>query len=292
MRPPPRRLLRYALPTLAAAGAGAAVAVAAIPAADGTIHACINGASTPPGAVRIIDDATQTCAAGETPLTWNQQGPPGPAGPTGPQGPQGDPGGFGGGTGDTGTSTTDTFATPTQAGGPSADMFLKLDGIPGSSTDAKHKGEIDVTSVAFALGRGGDGTGTSGDAAATTGAAKARLQTLRIDKVYDAASPKLLSAAATGRRIKSGTLTFRRADDGDVEFLTYTLGDIQVTSYDQGGKDGDDRDLGSLEEEVGLRAAHVHVNEQTVTADGKKGPVVTADWAVPRAAAAKKPAGG
>src|SRR5690348_383117 len=89
MSPTTRRLLRFALPTLAALGAGAAVAFAAIPAADGTIHACINPASTPPGAVRIIDDATQTCAAGETPLTWSQTGPPGPAGP---QGPQGDPG--------------------------------------------------------------------------------------------------------------------------------------------------------------------------------------------------------
>ena len=91
---------------------------------------------------------------------------------------------------------------------------------------------------------------------------------------------------------------FRRTDDsGGLEFLTYTLGDVQVTSYDQGGRDGDERDLGSLEEEVGLTAARVHVSEHTVTADGGKGPVVTADWTVPKApapkaAAPKKPASG
>ena len=286
MSPTTRRLLRFVLPTLAALGAGAAVAFAAIPAADGTIHACINPASTPPGAVRIIDDATTpTCAAGETPLTWNQTGP---EGPTGPQGPQGDPGTAGGGDTTTSTTPTDTFSTPSQPGGPSADMFLKLAGIAGSSTDEKHKDQIDVSSFVLALGRGGDGTGTSGAPIGTTPPAKGRLQTLRIDKVYDAASPKLLAAAATGRHIASGTLTFHRTgDDGDLEFLTYTLSNIQVTSYDQGGKDGDDRDLGSLEEEVGLTAARVHVTEQTVSADGTKGPVVSADWTVPKAVVAK-----
>src|SRR3954454_13406365 len=116
MAPTSRRfLLRFALPTVAALGAGAAVAVAAIPSADGTIHACINPASTPPGAVRIIDDATQACAAGETPLSCSQAGPPGPAGAAWPQG---DPGPAGPSTGDTTSSPTDTFSPPSQAGGP------------------------------------------------------------------------------------------------------------------------------------------------------------------------------
>src|SRR3954454_5769027 len=102
MAPTSRRfLLRFALPTVAALGAGAAVAVAAIPSADGTIHGCINPASTPPGAARIIDDATQACAAGETPLNWTQPGPVGPpgrAGRAGPAGPPGDPGSASGST--------------------------------------------------------------------------------------------------------------------------------------------------------------------------------------------------
>src|SRR3954451_5394838 len=161
MAPTSRRfLLRFALPTVAALGAGPAVAAAAFPSAAGTIPACINPASTPPGAVRIIDDATQTCAAGETPLTWSQTGPQGPAGA---QGPQGDPGPAGDTTSSS-SSPNDSFSTPSQAGGPSVDMFLRLAGIAGSSADDKHKGQIDVSSFAFALGRGSDGTGTSGAA--------------------------------------------------------------------------------------------------------------------------------
>jgi type VI secretion system secreted protein Hcp len=283
MAPTTRRLLRFALPTVAALGAGAAVGVAAIPSADGTIHACVTTAT---GAVRIIDaEAGATCTApGEKDLVWNQQGP---AGPAGPAGPQGDPGTASGSTPDTSTGADNSFSTPSQAGGPNADMFLKLDGIAGDSTDDKHKREINLTAFAFALGRGGDGTGSAAGVAGVAPAAKGRLQTLRVDKLYDAASPKLFRAAASGQHIKTAVLTFRRSGDNDVEFLRYTLSDVQVTSYDQGGKDGDDRDLGSLEEEVGLTAAKVHVTEQTVDSDGKKGPVVSGDWTLPKASAKK-----
>src|SRR4051795_4369235 len=271
MAPTTRRLLRFALPTVAALGAGAAVGVAAIPSADGTIHACVTTAT---GAVRIIDAETgATCTAQtETNLVWNQQGP---AGPAGPAGPQGDPGPASGSP-DTSSGADNSFSTPSQAGGPNADMFLKLDGIAGDSSDDKHKREINLTSFAFALGRGGDGTGSAAGVAGAAPTAKGRLQTLRVDKFYDAASPKLLRAAASGQHIKSAVLTFRRSSDNDVEFLRYTLSDVQVTSYDQGGKDGDTRDLGSLEEEVGLTAARGRVTERPVGPDGKPGAAVNA----------------
>src|SRR5512133_305010 len=181
MAPTSRRFLRIALPTIAALGAGAAVGVAAIPSADGTIHACVNTAT---GAVRVINaEGGVTCTAGtETDLVWNQQGPPGPAGPAGPQG---DPGASSGSTPDTSSGPDNSFSTPSQAGGPNADMFLKLDGIAGDSTDDTHKREINLTSFAFALGRGGDGTGSAAGVAGAAPATKGRLQTLRVDKLYD-----------------------------------------------------------------------------------------------------------
>jgi hypothetical protein len=70
-----------------------AVALAAIPSADGTIHGCREAKT---GVLRVIDaEAGQTCTTKERPLTWSQTGPPGPpgpAGPVGPAGPQGLPG--------------------------------------------------------------------------------------------------------------------------------------------------------------------------------------------------------
>jgi type VI secretion system secreted protein Hcp len=263
------RALKIAVPTAAALVAGGAVALAAIPASDGTIHGCYANGGTPTGALRIVDEGVQ-CATGETAITWNQRGPEGPAGPTGPQGDTGPAGD----SGSTGSGTTGSFDT--QGGGPSADLFLKLDGIAGESTDDAHKGEIDVEAFAFGVKRGATAGGAG---AGGGGSAKVRFAPLRVVKVYDASSPKLLQAAATGHHIKSGVLTFRRSgDSGDAEFLTYKLSDVIVSSYQQGGVNADDKPLGSLEEEVGLSPAKVQVTEKTTTDTGQAGPVVTASW--------------
>lgn len=260
-----RRALKIALPAALALGAGTAVAVATIPASDGTIHACYSTTApsgTATGAVRIVDEG-QTCATGEQTLTWNQTGPTGPSGPAGPPGDTGTStsGGSFGGT-DTGSLGSD------QGGGPSADIFLKLDGIGGESTDDDHKGEIDVEAFTFNAKR------ASG---------KVKFSPLRVIKVVDASSPKLMQAAASGRHIHSGTLSFRRSGDPNgVEFLTYKLSDIVVSSYQEGGANIDKRTLGSLEDEVGLTPAKVQVAEKVVDSSGKAGPTVTASFDIKR----------
>ena len=253
-----RRALKIALPAALALGAGTAVAIAAIPASDGTIHACYSTTGTVTGAVRIVDE-NQNCATNEQSLTWNQTGPTGPAGPSAPPGDTGTSGGGSFGGSDTGSGSSDQGG-----GGPSADIFLKLDGIAGESTDDQHKGEIDVESFTFNAKRT---------------AAKLNVSPLRVLKVFDASSPKLMQDATTGHHIRSGELTFRRAGDPDgVEFLTYKLSDVTVSSYEQGGANPDKRTLGSLEDEVGLSPAKVQVTEKTVDASGKAGPVVTASF--------------
>jgi type VI secretion system secreted protein Hcp len=258
------RALKIALPAALALGAGTAVAIAAIPASDGTIHACYSTTGTPTGAARIVDEG-QTCAATEKALTWNQTGPTGPAGPSGPSGPAG-PSGDSSTSGGGSSGGTDTGSASDQGGGPSADIFLELDGISGESTDDDHKGEIDVEAITF-------------NARRTNG--KVKISPLRIIKVYDASSPKLMQAAASGRHIKSGTLTFRRSGDpSGVEFLTYKLSDVVVASYQEGGANADDRTLGSLEDEIGLNPAKVQVTEKTVDASGKAGPVLTGSFDV------------
>ena len=256
-----RRALKIALPAALALGAGTAVAIAAIPASDGTIHACYSTTGTVTGAVRIVDEG-QNCATNEQSLTWNQTGPTGPAGPAGPPGDTSSSGGGSSGGTDTGSGSTDQSG----GGGPSADIFLKLDGIAGESTDDQHKAEIDVESFTF-------------NAKRATG--KVSVSPLRVLKVFDASSPKLMQDAMSGRHIKSGVLTVRRSGDPDgVEFLTYKLSDVVVSSYEQGGANPDKRTLGSLEDEVGLSPAKVQVIEKTVDASGKAGPVVTASFNV------------
>jgi type VI secretion system secreted protein Hcp len=249
------RTLKIALPVAAALGAGTAVAIAAIPSADGTIHACYATTGTPTGAVRFVDETTTSCPAGESYVTFNQTGPTGPTGPAGPPGLDASPSDTSGGGNFGGTDT----GTPSQPGGPSADIFLKLDGIAGDSADAKHKGEIDVEAVAYGVKRSG----------------KKHIATVRIDKVYDSSSPRLLAASTSGRHIKSATITFRLsgADPGSA-FLTYKLTDVVVSSYEQGGSNPDDKALGSLEEEVGLTADKLQATERTPDSSGKDGPPV------------------
>jgi type VI secretion system secreted protein Hcp len=252
------RALKIALPMAAALGAGTAVAIASIPSSsDGVIHACYTTTGTSSGVLRVIDaDANQTCSTDEATLTWNQTGPPGP------QGDPGLPGDSGGGDTSGGVSFggTDT-GTSTQAGGPNADIFLKLDGVSGDSTDDQHKGEIDVEAVAYNDRLTG----------------KRHIATIRIDKVSDSSSPKLLAASASGRHFRSATITLRLsgADPGSA-FETYKLSNVVVSSFEQGGANPDKKALGSLEEEVGLTAAKLQITERTPTSSGKDGPAVGA----------------
>ena len=101
--------------------ASVGVGYAAIPSADGVIHACYNDKSNPVGMLRVIDaEAGAKCAKNEKSLTFNQTGPQGPAGPAGPQGPAGPagpqgPAGPAGPQGEPGTAglSTATFAFTT-----------------------------------------------------------------------------------------------------------------------------------------------------------------------------------
>ena len=146
------------------------------------------------------------------------------------------------------------------------------DGIPGDSTDAQHKNQISIESFAFLAKR-----------PSTRTAGAVRFSGLRLDKVYDVSSPRILSAATSGRHLKSATVTFSTGSDaGSTNVLTYKLSDVAVSSYEHGGANPDAKPLGSLEEEIGLSPARVQVTEKTFSANGNAGPAVTSSWQVPK----------
>ena len=130
--------LKVLLPTVAALGAGAALAVAQIPGPNGTITACYvtntlqdPNEGLPLGTLRVIDPSNTTntdpnassCANGEAMITWNQQGPVGPQGPAGLQGPTG-PAGTQGPTGATGPQGP--AGTVDVQSGPGVDIYMAL----------------------------------------------------------------------------------------------------------------------------------------------------------------------
>jgi len=127
-----------------------------------------------------------------------------------------------------GVVLTAWIAAPTS--GMAADFYLKIDGVDGESTDAKHKGEIEIQS--FSLGASQRGPGSAGGGLA---AGKVSLQDFHFTTKVSKASPKLFLACATGEHMKRAVLTCRKAGGGQQEYLTYTLSDVLVSSYQTGG---------------------------------------------------------
>lgn len=145
--------------------------------------------------------------------------------------------------------------------------FLKLDGIAGESTDAAHKGEIDVQSWSWGLTQSGSpGTGGGG------GAGKATFQDFQFVARISAASPRLLAACATGTHIKVATLSGVK-DSGKskgTDFLKYKLSDLSVTGVQQ----GDDPETPPTEQ-FSLNYAKIEVSYTPGTSTGKVGMPLT-----------------
>lgn len=110
------------------------------------------------------------------------------------------------------------------------DFFLKIDGVPGESTDEKHKGEIDVQSWSWGETNAGDAAQRGG-----MGAGKVAMQDFHFVMNVNKASPKLMEKCATGEHIGKAVLVCRKAGGGQQEFLTVTLSDFMVSSYQSGG---------------------------------------------------------
>src|SRR5215467_1051814 len=90
------------------------------------------------------------------------------------------------------------------------DYFLKIDGIPGESTDIKHKGEIQLDSWSFGLSN----SETIGSATGGAGGGKVSFQDFHFTSKISIASPKLMAASATGRHIQNAILSGRKRGGG------------------------------------------------------------------------------
>ena len=153
------------------------------------------------------------------------------------------------------------------------DMFLKLDGVEGESHDAKHKGEIELSSFSFGLSNAGAHNIASG-----AGAGKVSFQEFHFTSKVTKASPKLMLACASGQHIKDGTVTVRKAG-GDsansaVEFLFYKFQTVVITSVQDGGANGGD----VPEESVSFVFGKVHVEYKPQNPDGTLGTAVEFAW--------------
>ena len=115
------------------------------------------------------------------------------------------------------------------------DMFLKLDGIKGESTDDFHKGEIDIESFSFGMSQVGSHSGVGG------GSGKVSVHDISISASVNLSSPQLALACASGKHIPSGLITCRKAggkadNSSAVEFLIIKMNDVLISGYSLGSK--------------------------------------------------------
>jgi type VI secretion system Hcp family effector len=103
------------------------------------------------------------------------------------------------------------------------EAYLKIDGIPGASTDAQHTGEINVLSFSWGVGR-------PASAARGARAASTSLSEFTIVKHVDVATPKLMMYCASGQHIPEATVA--------TKLMTYEMRDVIISSCkDQGANE-------------------------------------------------------
>jgi type VI secretion system secreted protein Hcp len=108
------------------------------------------------------------------------------------------------------------------------EYFLKIDGIPGESTDGQHEGEIELES--FSWGATRPDTVSGGGAAG-----RVQFGELLVTMALSKASPALMLSCATGERHEAAVLTARRAGIGKQECQSVTMSDLLISSYQTSG---------------------------------------------------------
>ena len=113
------------------------------------------------------------------------------------------------------------------------DAFLKIDGIPGESTDSKHKDWIEILSFSHGLSQPSSGSRSSAGGASQTLSqieGQAGKGSFGIRKAFDKSSPKLFEVCANGRRLNAQVELVTRTPDRST-YMIYKLTDVLVSSY-------------------------------------------------------------
>lgn len=120
-----------------------------------------------------------------------------------------------------------------------ANIFVKIDGIPGESLVEAHKDELEVLS--FSMGAMQPVSGTPSSAGGAT-AASVHFSEISMAKYVDKATPKLYKFCASGNHINTVTFSFHRAakDGATVKYLEIVLTNSLISNISTAGSGGED----------------------------------------------------
>jgi type VI secretion system secreted protein Hcp len=250
-RPRIRASLKILVPTVAALGAGAAVAVGQIGGSDNTITGCVltsqDSVGTPIGSLRVVDpsstiDGDTSCdTSSEEQITWNQQGPQGATGPQGAPGTPGAPGAPGatGATGPAGTVqvSSGSGVDITMLLAPTNDLG-KLTPV-GESTiqnQATKTKSFDLSS--FSLGA--TNSQVIGSATKGAGAGKVSFEKFQFVTPLDKYSAELFQDLASGSHLTSVEIVVRKPGPTGMEapVVQYVLKTVFITDFHVSGDAG------------------------------------------------------
>ncbi len=112
------------------------------------------------------------------------------------------------------------------------DTFLKIDGIPGESTDDVHKEWIEVLDFGHELIQSASATVSSAGGA---GAERCDHKDLVITKLLDKASPKIYEALCKGTHIKEVLIEMCRAGGDKVKYMEIKMEEVIVSNVKSAG---------------------------------------------------------
>ena len=112
------------------------------------------------------------------------------------------------------------------------DAFLKIDGIPGESTDAKHKDWLELTQFSFGVSHQVTGSLSGGGSQFSE---RANFDLFRIGKVVDIATPKLFLVCAKGSPIPKMSFELCRATGDKTCYQRVDFEDCHVQGFKPAG---------------------------------------------------------
>jgi type VI secretion system secreted protein Hcp len=137
------------------------------------------------------------------------------------------------------------------------DMFLKLDGVDGESSDPAHKGEIQIDGFRFNLVSPRDSFTNQ-----ATGVRRWSHLTLRAK--VDKSTPLLFMNLATNGKIPKAVLTCRKAGKEQFEYFKVTLSEVLVVKVQAGDLDAGGGDvIPQCEFDLGFGKIEILAKEQT-----------------------------
>ncbi len=154
----------------------------------------------------------------------------------------------------------------------SSDYYLKIDTIPGESTDKGQRGSIEVLS--WSWGESNQVTGSDGSAGGVPD--KVSMTPFDFVKRIDKATPLLMTAASTGKHFPKAELNVRKKGDRPFTYIKVVFTDCIVSAIQ-----GNTSEPRLPTERVSLNFAKIEIAVQKFSRKGLVGSPVTGEFVEP-----------